>query len=88
MKNRTPERPCPSRLLIGAESFGCDKTVEDHLREHFGRFPSDQLPPVLRHYHVEPSPHTVHRHVANVRTKLGQSSRAAAVAEAVRLGLL
>lgn len=34
------------------------------------------------------SPHTVHRHVANVRTKLGQSSRAAAVAEAVRLGLL
>jgi DNA-binding NarL/FixJ family response regulator len=30
------------------------------------------------------SPHTVHRHVANVRTKLGQPSRAAAVAHAVR----
>ncbi len=34
------------------------------------------------------SPHTVHRHVANVRTKLGLPSRAAAVAEAARRGLL
>ncbi len=34
------------------------------------------------------SPHTVHRHVANIRTKLGQPSRAAAVAHAARLELL
>jgi pimeloyl-ACP methyl ester carboxylesterase/DNA-binding CsgD family transcriptional regulator len=34
------------------------------------------------------SPHTVHRHVANIRYKLGQGSRAAAVGEAARLGLL
>lgn len=34
------------------------------------------------------SPHTVHRHVANIRRKLGRSSRTAALAEAVRLGLL
>ena len=34
------------------------------------------------------SPHTVHRHVANIRHKLGRSSRAAAVAEAARLGLV
>ena len=34
------------------------------------------------------SRHTVHRHVANIRTKLGCRSRAAAVAEAARLGLL
>lgn len=34
------------------------------------------------------SHHTVHRHVANNRHKLGSGSRAAAVAEAVRLGLL
>jgi pimeloyl-ACP methyl ester carboxylesterase/DNA-binding CsgD family transcriptional regulator len=34
------------------------------------------------------SPHTVHRHVANIRYKLGRGSRAAAVAEAARLGLL
>jgi len=34
------------------------------------------------------SPHTVHRHVANIRNKLGRTSRAAAVAEAARLGLL
>ena len=34
------------------------------------------------------SQHTVHRHVANIRHKLGQGSRAAAVAEAGRLGLL
>jgi pimeloyl-ACP methyl ester carboxylesterase/DNA-binding CsgD family transcriptional regulator len=34
------------------------------------------------------SPHTVHRHVANVRTKLGLPTRAAAVAEATARGLL
>ena len=34
------------------------------------------------------SPHTVHRHVANVRTKLRLPSRAAAVAYATRAGLL
>ena len=34
------------------------------------------------------SPHTVHRHVANIRHKLGRGNRAAAVAEAARLGLL
>jgi len=34
------------------------------------------------------SPHTVHRHVANIRNKLRQHSRAAAVAEAARLGLI
>jgi ATP/maltotriose-dependent transcriptional regulator MalT len=34
------------------------------------------------------SPHTVHRHVANVRVKLGLPSRAAAVAYAAKAGLL
>ena len=34
------------------------------------------------------SPHTVHRHVANIRRKLGGTTRTAAVAEASRLGLL
>jgi ATP/maltotriose-dependent transcriptional regulator MalT len=34
------------------------------------------------------SEHTVHRHVANIRRKLGRSSRAAAAAEAARLGLV
>ena len=34
------------------------------------------------------SPHTVHRHVANIRRKLSSPSRTAAVAEAARLGLL
>jgi DNA-binding CsgD family transcriptional regulator len=34
------------------------------------------------------SPHTVHRHVANIRTKLDQPSRAAAVSAATRLGLI
>jgi DNA-binding CsgD family transcriptional regulator len=34
------------------------------------------------------SPHTVHRHVANIRTKLRAPSRAAAVAHATRAGLL
>lgn len=34
------------------------------------------------------SEHTVHRHVANIRTRLGVSSRSAAVAQAAKLGLL
>ena len=34
------------------------------------------------------SPHTVHRHVANIRTKLDQPSRAAAAAAAARRGLI
>jgi len=34
------------------------------------------------------SPHTVHRHLANIRGKLGQPTRAATVAHAARLGLL
>jgi pimeloyl-ACP methyl ester carboxylesterase len=34
------------------------------------------------------SPHTVHRHMANIRAKLGRGSGAAAVAEAARLGLI
>jgi pimeloyl-ACP methyl ester carboxylesterase/DNA-binding CsgD family transcriptional regulator len=38
--------------------------------------------------HLVVSPHTVHRHVANIRHKLGRGSRTAAVAEAARLGLL
>jgi len=38
--------------------------------------------------HLVLSTHTVHRHVANIRRKLGRSSRTAAVAEAARLGLL
>ena len=38
--------------------------------------------------HLVVSPHTVHRHVANVRVKLRLPSRAAAVAYAARAGLL
>lgn len=34
------------------------------------------------------SPHTVHRHLANIRTKLGADSKAAIVARAIREGLL
>jgi pimeloyl-ACP methyl ester carboxylesterase/DNA-binding CsgD family transcriptional regulator len=34
------------------------------------------------------SPHTVHRHVANIRTKLGVASRTAAAAAAARAGLV
>ena len=33
------------------------------------------------------SPHTVHRHIANIRTKLDVPSRAAAVARATAVGL-
>lgn len=38
--------------------------------------------------HLVLSPHTVHRHVANIRRKLGRTTRAAAIVEAARLGLV
>jgi DNA-binding CsgD family transcriptional regulator len=38
--------------------------------------------------HLVLSAHTVHRHMANIRTRLGQPSRAAAVALAARRGLI
>ncbi|MEV4313218.1 alpha/beta fold hydrolase [Actinocrispum sp. NPDC049592] len=38
--------------------------------------------------HLVLSPHTVHRHVANIRTKLGLSSRSAAAAHAAKAGLI
>lgn len=38
--------------------------------------------------HLVLSEHTVHRHVANILTKLDRSSRSAAVAEALRRGLI
>ncbi|PWC03586.1 alpha/beta fold hydrolase [Agromyces badenianii] len=38
--------------------------------------------------HLVLSPHTVHRHIANIRTKLGVPSRAAAAALALRNGLI
>ena len=38
--------------------------------------------------HLTVSPHTVHRHVANIRRKLSSPTRTAAVADATRLGLL
>ncbi len=34
------------------------------------------------------SEHTVHRHISNILTKLNVSSRAAAAAQAAKLGLL
>jgi LuxR family transcriptional regulator, maltose regulon positive regulatory protein len=42
-------------------------------------------PEIGRRLHI--SPHTVHRHVSNIHAKLGVSSRAAAAAQAVKLGL-
>ncbi|WP_431240278.1 alpha/beta fold hydrolase [Mycolicibacterium aichiense] len=38
--------------------------------------------------HLQLSPHTVHRHVANIRRKLGATSRTSAVVQATRLGLV
>jgi DNA-binding CsgD family transcriptional regulator len=34
------------------------------------------------------SPHTAHRHLSNIRLKLGAATQAAAVAHALRVGLL
>jgi pimeloyl-ACP methyl ester carboxylesterase len=75
---RSPTRPCtgaPGGVAVGARARGA-VVIAAGL--------SDQE--VADHLFL--SHHTVHRHVANIRRKLGRGSRAAAVAEAARLGLL
>jgi pimeloyl-ACP methyl ester carboxylesterase/DNA-binding CsgD family transcriptional regulator len=76
-----PEAPAPASgepaaLLLSRREREVLSLVATGLSD---REIADQL--VLSH-------HTVHRHVANIRHKLGRGSRTAAVAEAARLGLL
>jgi pimeloyl-ACP methyl ester carboxylesterase/DNA-binding CsgD family transcriptional regulator len=73
----SPQRACePERALLS----GREREVLACMARGLGdREIAEQL--VL-------SPHTVHRHVANIRRKLGRTSRTAAVAEAARIGLL
>ena len=73
-----PERPTqePAEVLLSGREREVLKLVANGLSD---REIAEQL---------SVSPHTVHRHVANIRHKLGRGSRAAAVAEAARLGLL
>ena len=52
------------------------------------RLVADGLSDVAIAERLTVSPHTVHRHVANIRAKLGQPSRAAAAAQAARLGII
>ena len=75
----SPERPAeeePAAALLSRREREVLKLVAHGLTD---REIAEQL--IL-------SPHTVHRHVANIRHKLGRGSRTAAVAEAARLGLL
>ena len=75
----SPERPAggePAAALLSRREREVLKLVADGLND---REIAQQL--IV-------SPHTVHRHVANIRHKLGRGSRTAAVAEAARLGLL
>ncbi len=77
-------------FLAGAESSDTavdDSPLSDREREVLALVARGLSDPEIAELLVL-SPHTVHRHVANLRRKLRQPSRAAAVAEAARLGLL
>jgi pimeloyl-ACP methyl ester carboxylesterase/DNA-binding CsgD family transcriptional regulator len=73
---KDPAQGEPSAALLSRREREVLKLVADGLND---REIAEQL--IL-------SPHTVHRHVANIRHKLGRGTRTAAVAEAARLGLL
>lgn len=70
-----------------ATAAGTEGALTEREREIL-RLVADGLPDADIAARLHLSPHTVHRHVANIRTKLGQPSRAAAVAHAGRLGLI
>jgi pimeloyl-ACP methyl ester carboxylesterase/DNA-binding CsgD family transcriptional regulator len=77
-----PTQPIPSGIVESAPVSLSDR--EREILACFARGLTDRQ--IAEHLTL--SPHTVHRHAANIRRKLGGTSRAAAVAEAVRLGLL
>ena len=77
-------RSVPSRAAAGEPAAALLSRREREVLALLARGLSD--PEVAEQLVV--SHHTVHRHVANIRHKLGCRSRAAAVAEAARLGLL
>jgi LuxR family transcriptional regulator, maltose regulon positive regulatory protein len=69
---------------LGPEAISPLTLREIHVLRLVAEGASDRE--IARRLHL--SPHTVHRHVANILTKLDLPSRAAAVAHASRLGLL
>ena len=76
-------------LLAGEESATPDSLGELSAREvEILRLVAQGLSDAEIAARLVLSPHTVHRHVANVRTKLRLPSRTAAVAYAARAGLL
>ena len=73
-----PSRPSPAGPTV--ELSGREREVLTLIAQGLGDHEIAQQLVVSRH--------TVHRHVANIRHKLGCTTRAAAVAEGARLGLL
>jgi pimeloyl-ACP methyl ester carboxylesterase/DNA-binding CsgD family transcriptional regulator len=76
----------PAPAPIGSDSGGIG-ALTDREREVLGLVATGLSDSEIAERLVL-SPHTVHRHVANIRRKLGLHSRSAAAAEAARAGLV
>jgi LuxR family transcriptional regulator, maltose regulon positive regulatory protein len=88
-----PERERSAALLADIEAARTDReSVRDQVltarQVEVQRLVAEGLSDQQIAHRLVLSHHTVHRHVANIFTRLGCSSRPAAVAEAARLGLL
>ena len=75
-------KPRAARPVAGVRSLDDAESLDLYLDE------ISRIPLLAADERLTLSEHTVHRHVANVLRKLGQSSRAAAAASATRAGLI
>ena len=77
-----PDDRAPAGTVPGTEGIALLSTREREIMALIAEGLTDAQIAVRLHV----SPHTVHRHVANVRTKLGVGSRAAAAARIAAVG--
>ena len=78
-----------ARALAAAEPLGARESWDlSHRELEVLRLTADGLSNAAIAAQLVISPHTVHRHMANIRAKLGADSKAAAVARATREGLI
>ena len=74
--------------LAGAEPTRSDRWALSERELDVLRLTADGLSNTEIAERLDLSGHTVHRHMANIRTKLGGESKASVVARAMREGLI